>query len=126
MSKEIVCIVCPNSCRLLVGEEDGKLTVKGHECRRGEEHGMREYRSPLRMLTTTVAVRGGVLPRLPVISSAETPKAKLDACLQTLYRLELTAPIRAGDVVVKNICDTGVDVIASRSLRALSLRAGDS
>ena len=116
MSKEFVCIVCPSSCRLSVFEEDGKIKVTGNECRRGEEHGIQEYREPLRMLTTTVAVNGGAFSRLPVISSREIPKAKLNECLDLLYKEMVSAPVRCGDVIVKNICDTGADVIASRSL----------
>lgn len=118
MGKEIVCIVCPNSCRLWVSEEGGSLRVQGNECKRGEAHGMQEYREPLRMLTTTVAVRGGVLPRLPVISAGELPKAKLGECLALLYRVEIGAPLRHGDVIVKDICGTGVDIAAARSLDA--------
>jgi len=116
MKAEYICIVCPSSCRLLVTEEDGKIKVNGNGCRRGEEHGIQEYREPLRMLTTTVAARDAVLPRLPVISSMEIPKAKLAECLKLLYKMEVSAPLRCGDVIVKNICDTGADVVASRSL----------
>ena len=116
MNKEFICIVCPSSCHLSVYEENGEIKVKGNECRRGEEHGIQEYREPLRMLTTTVAVNGGLLPRLPVISGREIPKAKLTKCLDLLYKMEIATPVRCGEVIVKNICDTGVDVIASRSL----------
>jgi CxxC motif-containing protein len=117
MTKQFICIVCPNSCRLSVTETAGEITVAGNECPRGEQHGIHEYREPTRMLTTTVAINGGTLPRLPVISREEVPKALLDRCLEILYRIELTAPLRSGDIVVKNICNTGVDVVASRSMK---------
>jgi CxxC motif-containing protein len=116
ITSELICIVCPNSCRLTVTENDGVLTVTGNECPRGEQHGKHEYSDPTRMLTTTVAVSGGTLPRLPVISREEIPKALLNRCLQELYRIELSAPVRCGDIVIRNICDTGVDVTASRSM----------
>ena len=116
MTKEFICIVCPSSCRLSVSEEDGAIKVKGNECRQGEEHGKEEYREPLRMLSTTLAVANGNLPRLPVISSREIPKAKLYEALSLLYKIQVAAPMRCGDIIVKNICDTGADVIASRSL----------
>ncbi|MDR2482754.1 MAG: DUF1667 domain-containing protein, partial [Treponema sp.] len=50
------------------------------------------------------------------ISAGELPKAKLGECLALLYRLEVEAPLRHGDVIVKDICGTGVDVVAARSL----------
>ena len=116
MSAEYICIVCPSSCRLSVTEEGGEIKVNGNECRRGEGHGIQEYREPLRMLTTTVVAREAALPRLPVISSREIPKAKLVECLNLLYKMEVSAPVKCGDIIVKNICNTGADVIASRSL----------
>lgn len=114
--KEYVCIVCPNSCRLRVEEKDGEITVSGNECKRGVAHGVHEYTNPERMLTTTVAVDGGSLPRIPVISSGEVPKARLMECLRHLYTLRLAAPLQCGQVIEKNICGTGVDVVASRTM----------
>ena len=35
MSEELICIVCPNSCRLRVKMEAGELQVKGAKCKRG-------------------------------------------------------------------------------------------
>lgn len=120
MKKEFVCIVCPNSCRLTVSEQKGEIEVSGHECKRGLEHGLSEYRNPRRMLTSTVAVAGAGLPRLPVISTAEIPKRKLKDCLNELYATAVSAPVTSGDVVVKDICGTGVDMIASRSMNKIS------
>lgn len=119
MTKEFVCIVCPSSCRLSVSEENGELTVSGNACKRGEEHGKSEFANPMRMLTTTVAIEGGTLPRLPVIGSGEVPKAKMGECLKELYGLRLKAPVKCGEVVVKDICGCGVDVLASRTMGAI-------
>ena len=114
--REIVCIVCPSSCRMTVAGADGKITVTGNECGRGLEYGRGEYVSPMRMLSTTVAISGGALPRLPVISEGEIPKVKIGECLELLYRIEVSAPITASEIIAKNICDTGVNIVASRSL----------
>ena len=114
--KEFVCIVCPNSCKLTVTENENGLTVTGAGCKRGIEHGENEYINPKRMLTTTVAVNGGIHPRLSVVSSEEIPKSKMTDCLEQLYKLNIQAPVKAGDIIVKDICRTGVDIIASRSM----------
>ena len=118
MAKEYVCIVCPSSCRLSVEEIDGKIVVSGNDCKRGIAHGISEYSSPKRMLTTTVTITGGTLRRLPVITAAEIPKSKLMDCLKELYSITVPAPITCGDVIYRDICGTGVDVIASRSMNA--------
>lgn len=114
---EYVCIICPNSCRLQVEERDGELIVTGNECKRGIAHGIHEHTNPERMITTTVAIQDGPLPRLPVISTGEVPKAKLRQCLDELYRVRLKTPINCGDVVVSDLCGTGVDVVASRTMK---------
>ncbi|MDR1893819.1 MAG: DUF1667 domain-containing protein, partial [Spirochaetales bacterium] len=77
---------------------------------------LHEFQNPTRMLTTTVAIAGGTLPRLPVISREEIPKDRLEECLKVLYRKKVEAPLGCGDVIVKDICQTGVDVLASRSM----------
>jgi NADPH-dependent 2,4-dienoyl-CoA reductase/sulfur reductase-like enzyme/CxxC motif-containing protein len=114
--KYFTCIVCPNSCRLAVWENAG-IHVEGYKCKRGKDYGENEFKNPTRMITTTVAVKNAALPRLPVISTSEVPKSKLKECLSQLYNFTVTAPITCGDVVVKNICGAGVDIIASRSMK---------
>lgn len=118
MAREMVCTVCPSSCRLTVSEENGVVTVTGNTCKRGEQHGKNEYLNPMRMLTSTVAVTGGTLPRLPVITTGEVPKGRLRACLDEVYRARVAAPVRCGDVLIENLCGTGVDLVASRTMKA--------
>ena len=116
--KDLTCIVCPVGCRIAVEEKDGELVITGNSCPRGYEHAKNEYTDPKRMLTTTVKVEGGVLPRIPVISTAEIPKRQLGECLAQLYQLKVTAPVAYGDIIVKDILGTGVDIKASREMPA--------
>jgi CxxC motif-containing protein len=123
MKKEYVCIVCPNSCRLSVEEVHGsdEIVVTGYGCQRGIVYGRDEHTNPKRMLTTTVVIEGGTLPRLPVISASEIPKAKLRECLAELMGLSVVAPVKCGDVVAGNVGATGVDVLAARSMGMKSM-----
>jgi len=117
MKKEFICIVCPVSCSLTVEEADGLLTVKGNQCKRGRNFGENEFRNPQRMLTTTMKIAGGTVKRLPVISTDEVPKEKLFELVRELYGMTLQSPVKRGDVVVKNIGNTGVDIIATRTIK---------
>lgn len=114
MRKEYTCIVCPRSCDLVLEERDGELLVSGNGCPRGEEYAKNEYLHPVRMITTTVKLIGGTNRTLPVISSGAVPKEKLRACLDYLYELEIEAPVQLHDVIVSNILDTGIDIMAAR------------
>lgn len=113
---ECVCIVCPMSCRITVTKSGEEFVVSGNNCKRGEKHAINEYICPQRMLTSTVKVENGTLPRLPVISTSEIPKDKIRECLEELYKVSVKAPIKDGQIIIKDICGTGVDIKSSRSM----------
>lgn len=118
MQKEFTCIVCPSSCRITVTDDGGSLSTIGNTCERGREYACNEYLDPQRILTTTVVIENGVKNRLPVITEKEIPKTALRQCIQKLYEVRAKAPVKEGDVIAENICNTGVNVIASRSMEA--------
>ena len=60
---ELICIVCPQGCHLKVDEENG-YEVKGNSCPRGAEYGKKELVNPTRVITTTVAIEGGIYRRI--------------------------------------------------------------
>lgn len=113
--KELICIVCPQGCRLHVDEENG-YQVTGNRCERGEAYGKTELQNPTRTITSTVAVRGGLYPRCPVKTSAPIPKEMIFGAMKTLDGVVLDAPVRLGQVVVHDICGTGVDFITTREM----------
>ncbi len=114
--RTLTCIVCPKSCRLYVENAGSEIQITGYGCKRGLEYASEEIREPRRMLTATVTVRNGILPRLPVVSSAPIPRRLFDVCLQELSMVVVNAPVKLGQVIVQNIQKTGADIVASRSL----------
>lgn len=116
MKKELTCIVCPVGCRLTVEENDGKLTVHNNQCNRGVAFGENEFNDPKRILTTTVKITGSSIKRLPVISTGEVPKRQLLELINELYKITVKSPVKRGDVIVKNIGELGVDIVASRTI----------
>lgn len=117
MRKKFTCIVCPVSCNLAVEECEGILTVTGNQCKRGAKFGEDEYKRPKRMLTTTVKITGGNVGRLPVISRDEVPKERLFELVELLYELTVKSPVYRGDVILENIGDTGIDILATRTIK---------
>ena len=69
-------------------------------------------------------VKQGLLNRLPVVSDSEVPKAKIMECMKNLYEIAVIAPIKSGDIIVENICDTGSNIIASRDIESANDRKG--
>ncbi|MDR3516305.1 MAG: DUF1667 domain-containing protein [Azospirillaceae bacterium] len=115
----ILCIGCPSGCGGEVVVEDGKVTeMRGFTCDKGKAYAAEEVVAPRRMVTTTVRVRGGGLPLLPVVSEQPVPKDRVLDCVSQLRAVELTAPIAAGDVVVPDLLGLGIRFVASRSIGA--------
>ncbi|MDA0700135.1 MAG: DUF1667 domain-containing protein [bacterium] len=119
-----LCIGCPLGCRLEVeARGDEIVEVRGQSCKKGDAFARQEHVDPRRTVTTTVAVRGGLYPRLPVKTKGEVPKgAVVDVC-RLLHGLVLEAPVALGQVVVADVLGTGIDVVAGRDLPRV---AGDA
>ena len=113
--KELICIVCPKGCHLKV-DENNNYAVTGNGCPRGVEYGQKELTAPTRVITSTVKVRGGLYTRCPVKTAAPIPKGLIFDAMKLLDSVELQAPVRVGDVVVEDICGTGVAFVAARNL----------
>jgi len=113
-----LCIGCPLGCRLEVEENDEHevVEVRGHHCKKGERFARQEHVDPRRMLTTTVAVRGGRLARLPVRTVDTVPKDLVMPLCEALRAVEVAAPVSMGDVVLGDALGSGVDVVASRDV----------
>lgn len=122
-----LCIGCPLGCRLEVDAEPGEqsvVEVRGFTCRRGREYALQEHTAPRRIVTTTVAMTGARWARLPVRSSAPAPKDKVLAICNMPQDVRVSTPVAMGDIIVGNILDSGVDIIASCDMAALL--TGDS
>lgn len=113
--KKLICIMCPKGCHLTV-DEANDYKVTGHSCPKGVTYGKAEVTNPVRVLTSTVVVDGGRYPRCPVKTVAGIPKGELKEAMAQINQVHLQAPVRIGDIVVKNILNTGVDVVATSNM----------
>lgn len=115
--KEFICISCPLGCALTVTmKEDTVVQVEGYTCSRGKAYGEKEATNPTRILTSSVKVRGGILPVVSVKTASDIPKGKIIECAGALRDVEAAAPVRIGDVLVRDFCGTGVDLIATKNV----------
>ena len=115
--REMICINCPMGCHLTVDDSDkSNIKVTGNTCPRGVTYAVNEVTSPKRMVTGSVKVVGGNLPMVSVKTREAIPTGLIFQCLDVLKTVTLTAPVAIGDVVVSNVCDCGVDVIATKNI----------
>jgi CxxC motif-containing protein len=113
---EIICITCPKGCKAKVWEEEGRVKVKGEICKKGQEYLQQEFLDPRRILTTTVVVENSHIKRLPVRTVEAIPKKDLLRAMEKINRVKVNPPIKMGDIIISNLLNTGVDVIASDDL----------
>ena len=115
MEKELICICCPIGCHLKVNVENKKVT--GNNCKRGETYGIDEITNPVRIITTTVKILNGELPVISVKTKLAIPKALTFKAMEAINDLTLEAPIKIGDIILENLLETGVDVVATKTVK---------
>jgi len=111
--KELICIICPRGCHLTV---DDDLNVSGNTCPRGAVYAKQELTHPTRTLTSTVRVVSELEAMLPVKSNKPLPKEKIFEAMEVINKTCVKAPIKIGDVVIKNIFGLDVDIVATKNI----------
>jgi len=116
--KNFTCIGCPIGCPLqLTHEGRDILEIEGFQCNRGAKYAKQEFEDPRRFMSTTVAIEGARWKRLPVKVTAPVPKDRVVAAAFEIHKLAVTAPVRLGDVLLKDLLgEKGVDVVATRTM----------
>lgn len=117
MIRELICISCPMGCHLKVDVEN--KTVEGNTCKRGEIYGLNEVTNPVRVITSTVKVKNGELAVIPVKTTGPIGKGLNMECMEVLSKVNIEAPVKMGDIIISDVLGTGVDVIASRDIKAI-------
>ncbi len=115
--KELTCICCPMGCALTVEIDKGNvISVTGNGCKQGKEYGPKEVTNPTRIVTSSVAVTGGTERAVSVKTASDIPKDKIFECVKALKGIEVTAPVHIGDVILKDVAGTGVDIVATKEI----------
>ncbi|MEG0014285.1 MAG: DUF1667 domain-containing protein [Cellulosilyticaceae bacterium] len=116
MDMEMICINCPMGCMMEVHSQDGEVKVRGNLCPKGKSYAEKECTNPTRIVTTSVFVDGGELDVVSVKTERDVPKGKIFEILDALKDVRIQAPVKIGDIIVKNIVGTGVSIIATKEI----------
>ncbi len=114
--EKLICITCPIGCHLTVDRSGDEIKVSGASCQRGVEYAKIELTNPRRTITSTVRIENADYNQIPVKTLSPVPKGKIFDVMKILSEVTVKSPVTVGDIIVKNICDTGIDVVATRSL----------
>lgn len=117
MKKEIICTVCPLGCNINAEGNETEITIiNGYACKRGLEYGTNEFLHPVRILTTTVKIKGEQDRLIPVRSEEPLPKEKIMECMEVIKKQEAELPVQMYDVIIPNICNSGINIVATGEL----------
>ncbi|WP_074017249.1 DUF1667 domain-containing protein [Fusobacterium massiliense] len=114
MEKEMICIVCPVGCHIKVNTET--YEVKGNSCPRGAVYGKEELTAPKRVVTSTVKIKNALDHRCPIKTNKAIPKEMNFKLMEELKNVELVAPVKRGDIVIKDVFGTGADVVVTKDM----------
>lgn len=116
-TRTLTCIRCPRGCAVTVTlADDGAITgVTGNSCMRGDTYARGEVTHPVRVVTTTVPVTGSATEKMVSVKTAgDVPKDRVFDVVRALADVTATAPLRIGDVIVRDVAGTGVDIVATK------------
>ena len=116
VKRNLTCIICPMGCQLEISGQGASMKVTGNTCKRGEEYAKKELTCPVRTLTCTVAVEGGERPLVSAKTAGEIPKADLLRSMQFVRRLTVKAPVKQGDIIIRDFMQSGVNLVACESV----------
>ena len=116
---QLVCIVCPNGCVLEVEKTDEGVIVSNNKCKRGIAFATEEVTAPKRSLTTTVKTVYKDFPVVPVRTNGEIAKEVIPALMAYLKTVRAQKRYKAGEVICKNVLDTGIDIIITIDMEEL-------
>lgn len=109
----LTCIVCPRGCTLKIDQD---MNVTGNFCPRGAIYAKSEMTNPTRVVTSTIVIASKKEKRLPVKTIAPIPKNKIFAVMEEINKIVVKAPQHIGDVIIRNVAQTDVDVVATKDI----------
>lgn len=116
MFKEFVCRGCHSKCVISMENIDENWIISGNDCIRGIEYANNEMNTDKDIFTTVIRIKGAKKDVVSVKSNKPIEKKLWIDCAKALSMLHVGAPIKIGDVVCRNLLNTGVDIICTKNL----------
>lgn len=113
---EMLCTMCPKGCKLLIEMSGEKVNVTGNGCTNGAIAAAQEKTLPKRIFTTTVKVSGSKEILVPVRSERPMPRNLFLKVVKECSKITCKTPVSCGQVIIENVLDSGVNIIASGSV----------
>ncbi|HOF00553.1 MAG TPA: DUF1667 domain-containing protein [Spirochaetota bacterium] len=114
--KNIICLSCPIGCNLKAEFKNEELIISGNKCPKGTVFAKNELASPKRIVTSTCRINSTITNRIPLKTDAPVSKKDIEKILRLISDITLNSPVKSGEVVINDILNSGVDIIATRTI----------
>lgn len=114
--ENITCILCPNGCNLSIEKLGQEWEIKGNKCPKGKQFAINEITDPRRSVCSTIKTTFKKVPRLPVRTDGEVPLETIFNVMAQINSKNLDIPVHVGEVIIENVSNTGINVIATSDL----------
>lgn len=113
---EVLCKKCEKKCILEIYKDEEEINVLGNECMEGESFGVKYFNDKKDIFTSIVRIKGADCTVVPVKSSDIVAKDQWVEFSKALSRIYVGAPIKMGDVVCKNVLNSGIDILCTKTV----------
>lgn len=114
--REFICIGCPVGCELKVSFDNKTINVTGNQCIIGKKFAEEEITDPRRNISMAVKTNlNGKKIMVSVKTESEIPKDMIFQVIKEIKNKKITYAVNVGDVIIKNVLDTGIDIVATSS-----------
>lgn len=113
---DLICICCPQGCHLSVDTDGKEYHISGFRCPRGKNYAVSEVTDPRRIVTAVIPVNDPHNPTIAIRTTAPCPKAMIPGLLNRLYRKKIKMPVKNGDIIWKNVDNSGISVIVTENI----------
>lgn len=119
MKISLTCINCPMGCLMEAEVSEGQVvSVTGNTCKRGEIYARNEVVHPVRMITSSLPVTGGVLEMVSCKTDQPVDKDKIFEVMECLKDVVIEAPVEIGDILIEHPAGLDANIIATRKVEA--------
>lgn len=118
MIDKILCKECAKGCILDIYKDNGNIEIEGNKCDIGKEYGIKKIKDNNGILTTLVRIKGSLQHNVVSVKSSDViDKGLWIECSKALSRIHIGPPINIGDIICKNILNTGVDILSTINIK---------
>ena len=115
---EIMCIGCPLGCKVTLKISSGFQieSMVGNRCKEGKKYVTAEFRSPVRVFTSTILTESGRRV-LSVKTDRPVHKDQLKELARFIAHTKVKPPVEIGQEIIHDILETGANLVSTGTLR---------